>query len=43
MANLEESHEAELDAILGELSALEQKSKYYILLHQFLIHDFNCI
>lgn len=28
MANLEESHEAELDAILGELSALEQKSMY---------------
>ncbi|XP_026465636.1 amyloid beta A4 precursor protein-binding family B member 1-interacting protein isoform X3 [Ctenocephalides felis] len=26
MANLEESHEAELDAILGELSALEQKN-----------------
>lgn len=26
MANLEETHEAELDAILGELSLLEQRS-----------------
>ena len=28
MANLEETHEAELDAILGELSLLEQKGDF---------------